>query len=77
MSVQVSSSAVSIYWQHQTENLGELLKKLVRNIRYARRRYRVQNEYDRLNDPIISKAYSTMLTTTSPWSDEPKRHFLR
>ncbi|KAI9554824.1 hypothetical protein GHT06_020101 [Daphnia sinensis] len=77
MSVQISSNAVSVYWQNQTENLSELLKRLFRNIRCASRRYRVHNEYDRLNDPIISKAYSTMLSAESPCSGGPKRRFLR
>ena len=76
MSLNISSNALSTYWQNQTETVSEMLKRLVRNIRCARHRYRaVQKEYNRLHDPIISKAYSTMTTDRSLCSDG-KRHFL-
>ncbi len=75
MSLNSSSNTLSTYWQTQTETVSELLKRLVRNIRYASRRYRaVRNEYNRLHDPIISKAYSTMAARSSPC--DGKRHFL-
>lgn len=76
MSLSISSNTLSNYWQNQTETVSEMLKRLVRNIRCASRRYRaVQNEYNRLHDPIISKAYSTMAATRSS-SCDGKRHFL-
>jgi hypothetical protein len=75
MSLNSSNNTLSTYWQNQTETVSELLKRLVHNIRYASRRYRtVRNEYDRLHDPIISKAYSTMAARSSPC--DGKRHFL-
>jgi hypothetical protein len=76
MSLNSSRNTLSTYWQNQTETVSELLKRLVRSIRYVNiRRYRaVRNEYDRLHDPIISKAYSTMANRNPPC--DGKRHFL-
>ena len=74
----VNNSALG-YWYNRTETANDMLKRLVRNIRCAKRHQRVFSEYNRLNDPIISKAYATMSTAplnplnAHPCSDGSKR----
>lgn len=73
---------MSIYLQNRTEQTSEIIKKLARRIRCASRRHlAINSEYNRLRDPMISKAYSTMSTPRN--QDEihqssigSKRHFL-
>lgn len=82
MPVNISSKGVSIYLQSRTEQTSEIIKRLARRIRcLSRRHLAIHSEYNRLRDPIISKAYSTMSVPRNQddaqqCSIGSKRHFL-